>query len=73
MIYFDTNCYRLTRHTPSDTMLMFMNIYSSFLRSLKKKSTKTQAEIKREVLEKIGREQFQKLADKGLGIQLRVV
>ena len=52
---------------------MFMNIYSSFLRSLKKKSTKTQAEIKREVLEKIGREQFQKLADKGLGIQLRVV
>ena len=50
-----------------------MRITASLKKLLMKKTYKSQADLKRETLERIGREQFQKLADRGLGIQVSVL
>lgn len=47
---------------------------SAFLKKIfKMKTTRSQADLKREALERVGREQFQTLADRGLNIQLSVL
>lgn len=49
-------------------MLIIMKFVRSLLRSQKKSNPTTLAEHQRELLIRLGREQFKKLIDQGLGI-----